>query len=644
MQNGGASPTEREPRRLRFGIFEADLREHVLTRSGHRVGIQDQPFRLLALLLERPGELVTRDEIRHAIWPDGTAVDFERGVNTAVNKLRGALRDTADSPKFIATEPRRGYRFVAPVEIVEGDAKGEGTAVPAELASAQPADSGHRRSALVVASMLVVVAVVLAFWVSRQSDLPASGSSQASDARVARPRLAVLPFENLSGNEEQDFFSVGLTEEMTSRLGRLAPGKLGVIARTTMMGYQNTQRPIEEIAAELDVDYVLEGSVRRSGDRARITAQLIRATDQTHLWSADYDSNIEDILSVQAEVARRVAASLAVEVLPTPEAGTSVDPDAYDAYLRGLHFRDMLTEAGYRKAIQSFELALSLDPDFAPAYAAMSACFCLLAGHGLEVADPETLMPRTREFATRALELDGTLADAQGALGMAYFKHEWDWDRAEAALSRATEMNPSDPMARIWYAFYLASQRRHDESVFQVDEAKRADPFSRVVNVNWAWQRYEARRYQDSADKFDETLELFPGFWVAHWGRGLSLLQLGDGEAALDDLGRAVEISEGSAVALGALAFAHATLGNSSEARRILRTLLDRSREGYVPSVTFVGIYGALGELDAAFEWLERAHAERSRSMAWIQVAHEFDPLREDPRFAVMLARMDLAL
>ena len=568
-----ASPVPEPADVIHFGSFEVDMREHRLTRLGHSVAIQEQPFRVLTLLLERRGELVTREEMREAIWPDGTTVDFERGLNTAVNKLRAALRDDAGAPAFIETLPRLGYRFLAPPDVPGPDAE------PAPMA----AGSGRRR-AVVAAAVLGLAVVVLAIAASRWID----GSGGEVAAR--RSSLAVLPFVDLSGDPQNKFFSAGLTEEMTSRLGRLAPAELGVIARTTMMGYEGTLRPLTEIAEELGVDYILEGSVRRTSDRVRITAQLIQASDQTHLWSEDYDSSVRDILSVQAEVAGRIAKSLAVEVLSETQGSTVVDPVAYAAYLKGLHFRDMLTEDGYRKAIESFEQALSRDPDFAPAYAAMSGCYCLLAGHGLEVAEPSTLMPLTRKFAERALALDSTLSNAQGALGMAYFKHEWDWARAADVLRRATEMNPSDPMARIWYSFYLGSQGRHEEASVQIDEAKRSDPFSRPVNANWGWQRYEARRYEEAAANFSEALELFPGFWIAHWGRGLSRLQLGHAGPALDDLRIAVELSNRNPAALGALGFAHAKLGAHDEARGILNSLLARSREQYVPAVTFVGI------------------------------------------------------
>jgi TolB-like protein/DNA-binding winged helix-turn-helix (wHTH) protein len=621
----------RSPQAIRFGDFVADLDERTLTGPRGQISLQEQPFRLLELLLERPGELIPREEVQRALWPDGTNVDFDRGINTAVNKLRLALGDSADSPRFIETVPRRGYRFLAPTQPEPRQAPSDEAQPP----HAQPVAGSHRNRTIALAAIVVAVLCASLLWMG-------PWGSSTGDVPQVRATLAILPFENLSGDPGQDFFAVGLTEEMTSRLGRLAPGELGVIARTTMRAYAQQQRTVSAIAQDLGADYVLEGSVRRFGDRVRVTAQLIRAADQTSIWSDDHDSRIRDILRIQREVAERVAQSLAVEVLPESERSTEVDPRAYEAYLRGLHFRDMLTEDGYQRAIGLFEQAIELDPSFAPAYAAMSTCYCLLAGHGLEVAAPATLMPRTRHFAERALELDKGLSTARGALGMAHFKHEWDWGRAERALRRATETNPSDPMGRIWYSFYLTSRARHDEAAIEVDAAVRSDPLSRVANVNRAWQRYEARLYDEAEAYFSDALELFPGLWVAYWGRGLARLHNGAHAAALEDLDRAVDASNGNSSVLGALAIAHARSGDEEAARAVLATLEERSHDQYVPSVVFVGIYAELGDRDRAFAAAERGADERSRSMAWIRVSHEFDLLRDDARFEALLRRMDL--
>jgi len=614
-------------RSARFGVFAADLRERTLTKSGRSVAIQDQPFRLLAVLLRQPGLLVTREEVRKAVWPDGTTVDFERGLNTALNKLRTALGDSADSPRFVETVPRRGYRFLAPVEWLS-----EETDEPQRPAGSARVSALPRWLAASLVSVLIVGAGVAAL-----SHLGLSRS-----ARPSKLMLAILPFTDLSSSPGQEYFSTGLTDEMISRLGGMSPSQLGVIARSTVMGYRTRERPVGEMVEELGVDYFLEGSVRRAGDRVRITAQLIRVDDETALWAETYESTLHDVLATQRQVAERIADSLAVDVLHVSERDRSVDPEAHDAYLKGLHYRDMLTEAGYRKAIEQFDRAISIDPGFAPAYAAMSACYCLLAGHGLEVDEPSVLMERTRQLATQALALDENLAEAHGTLGMAYLKYQWDWSAAERELRRAAEINPSDPMASTWYSFYLSSQGRHDEAIAQAERARRSDPVARISNVNLGWQYYEARQYGAAIRAFEETLALFPDFWIAYWGKGVSLLGTDQGEEALRYLQRAVDLSEESSAALGALSLAYATLSNTDRSLEILDRLLTRTKTGYVPPGIFVPIYAKLGDLDRAFGWLEKAYEVRSRSLVWIKVSHDFDALRGDPRYHEIVRRMGL--
>ena len=459
--------------------------------------------------------------------------------------------------------------------------------------------------------------------------------------------LAVLPFENLSGDAEHEYFSDGLTEEMIARLGMIAPEKLGIIARTTSMRYKGSEKTADQIGKELGVDYLLEGSVRYERERLRITAQLIQTDDQTHLWAESYEAKAEDVITTQIEVALRVARSLAVEVLPKKRvkqgSTTVVNPLAYEAYLKGRHFRAMVSEEGFRKGIDHFKQAIDHDPNFVEAYAGMAACYCLLSGHGLEVDQPKFLMPDAKKMAETALALDEELGEAHGALGMAKLKYEWDWEGAKKEFQRAVELNSNDPLTRIWYSFYLSSQGRHDEALSQVKIARDLDPFSRIANVNVAWQYYMARRYAKALEEFHHTLELFPDFWIAHWGRGLTYrCQEGMREEAVADLKLAVERSGGNQSAVGALGLAYAKLGEKEEAQKIVASLITRSEERYVAPTVIAAIYAALGDMDRAFEWLERAYELRSRSLVWLKVGHEFDPLRSEPRYQDLLRRMGL--
>lgn len=620
-----------QDRWARFGVFEADLREGTLTKSGRSVPIQEQPFRVLVRLLRQPETLVTREEVREAVWPGDMTVDFERGLNTAVNKLRTALADSADSPRFVETVPRRGYRFLQPVEW-----HGDGAETPRKTPPrrfARATSSGR----WLAAGFALVLLVGVGLWTL--SRIETTSADAAGDPRLM---LAVLPFEDLSGSAGQEYLSAGLTEEMISRLGGIAPSQLGVLARSTVMAYRDRKRPIRDLGAEFGADYVLEGSVRRDGDHIRITAQLVSVDDETHLWTETYDSGLGDVLSTQGRIASRISNSLALDVLPVTAASPPIDPEVYEAYLKGLHYRDMLTEDGYRKATTEFSRALELDPDFAPALASMSACYCLLSGHGLEIDLPADLMTRTRELATKALALDPNLAEAHGTLGMALLKYDWDWPAAERELRLATEINPSDPMAAVWYSFYLSSQGRHADAIEQSEKARRSDPISRITTSNLAWQYYEARRYEEAIAAFDAALALFPTLWVGNWGRGLTRLRLGNVEGAMSDLVRAVALSNGSPHALGALSYAHAVIGDEARSTELLDVLVDRAQGEYVPPAIFVPIHAELGHLDRAFESLQKAYEMRSRSIVWINVSHDFDALRSDPRFHAIVRKMGL--
>lgn len=606
-----------------FEGFEFDPTSHELRREGRRILVQDQPSLVLAKLLERPGEIVSREELAGALWPDGTLVDFRHGLNTAVNKLRTTLQDSADTPRFVETVPRRGYRFIAAIDAA------------AETTSLSPRARG--RNLLYASGILVALAALGLLAGGRQAREPAPPPSRAM--------LAVLPFLNLGDDPGRDFFSDGFTVELISRLGRLAPSDLGVIGRTTVMRYKGSDKSIGDIGAELGVDYVLEGSVRES-DRIRITMQLVQVSDQTQLWSASVDAKPDNILGAQLEVASRVAQGLALEVLPQDrEPGVRdqpISPDAYEAYLRGRHFRDLVTEEGFRKSLEQFESVVAMEPDFAPAYAAMGGCYCLLSGHALEVDEPSLLMSDAKENALKALSLDEGLAEAHGVLAMAYLKYDWDWDGAKRAFRRAIEINPSDAMVRVWHSYYLASQGWHDQAVAEAMIARKIDFLSRRVNVNVAWRLYEARRYAEALAEYDDLVELFPSSWVIPWGRGLVLSQLGRHAEATADLERAVERSGSSNAALGGLGQVAARSGDERVSREILAALEARSREAYVPPSLFVGIHAALGETEEAFRWLEAGYQARSRSMVWLKSAHEFDGLRRDPRFAEFLHRMGL--
>src|SRR5579864_343229 len=422
---------------VRFGVFEADLEAGELRKHGLRIRLPEQAFQVLALLVERPGEIVTRAELRDRLWPGRTHVDFEHGLNKAVNRLREALGDSGANPRFVGTVARRGYRLLAPI-------------------------------------------------LTETGQMPA--------AVRKRIRLAVLPFENVGADPEQEFFSDGLTEEMISELGRLSPGGLGIIARTSAMQYKHSAKRIDEIGKELGVDYILEGSVRRVENRSRITTQLIHVGDQTHLWAQSYDRELADIFEVQREVAQRVADSLAFELLPEAHTrGRFVIPEAYEAYLRGRYYWNRGNDPDARKAIEWFERALERDPRYALAYSGIADCHGRLVW--FSASPPLEGGAKAKVAAERALELDQNLSEAHASMALVHFWHEWDWAATEREFRRATELRPNNADAHNWYAAYLNAMGRIEEAVAEHKLAEDLDPLSLTIAMNGADEHYFTGRF-----------------------------------------------------------------------------------------------------------------------------------------------------
>ena len=452
---------------LRFGTYEVDLRAGELRKSGVKIKIQEKPFQILAALLERPGEVVTREELHQRLWPPNTFVDFDGSLNAATNKLREALGDSADNPRFVETLPRRGYRFVAPVEKpVEAAeaAVGAGTsqsltpspkggtalfenAPPMERAAEGGAtlrrDDRYKTRFWLTLCAVGAVAVASYLLLPRLWEPSGSRTPPPPSGRIM---LGVLPFENYTGDPEQQYFVGGLTEEVIAQLGRLNPQRLGVMARTSTAAFKASARPIAQMGQELGIDYAVEGSVRRENDRVRITVQVIDVRDRTHTWVEDYEQQLNGILELQTQIAGFITRSLALKLLdddpPQAEAAETTNATAYEAYLKGRYFREQITERGFRKGIEYFERAISEDSRYARAYSGLAGCYCLLGGHGMEVERPSDVLPRAKEAAQQALELDGSLAEAHGVLGIIALKFDWDLEEAQRRFRRAHGVEP----------------------------------------------------------------------------------------------------------------------------------------------------------------------------------------------------------
>jgi TolB-like protein/Flp pilus assembly protein TadD len=460
----------------------------------------------------------------------------------------------------------------------------------------------------------------------------------------ARRRVAVLPFDNLSGDPEQEYFSDGLTEEMISKLGRLHPERLGVLARTTMMKYKGTTKSVNEIDNELNVDYLLEGSVRKEGQRVRITAQLVKVSDQTHLWAESYDRTIEDILAVQIEVAEKIARSLAVELLPVEQSAlirsSTANPDAHDAYLRGRYFWNKRTEEGFSKAIESYQQAINMDSGYAAAYAGLAECFDTIGWYGGLPA--EEAYHKAHAAALHALEIDDRLAEAHAALAYAKHFYEWDWEAIEKEYQKALELDSNYVTARHWYALFLASMGRFGEALVQMDSALELDPLSLVINSHLGWILYFARLNERAVRQLEETVAMDPQFAIGRYFLGMAYEQRRGYDAAIKEFEAARTFGGEHPGPIAYLVHASGLAGKMTEARRYMKDLKNTARRRHVSPYFFALAYVGIGENEMAFASLDDAYRERSGWLVNLNIDPALDPIRPDPRFADIVRRVGL--
>jgi TolB-like protein/DNA-binding winged helix-turn-helix (wHTH) protein/Tfp pilus assembly protein PilF len=619
------------PQVVRFSVFELDLRAGELRKKGLRLRLQEQPLQVLALLLQQPGEVVGREELRQKVWTGGIIVDFDHSLNTTINKLRKALGDSADTPRFIETLPRRGYRFICPV-----NGTAEAAAVPGRRA-------WWRRRWAILAGPLALLLGLAAFNVG-----------EVRERLLGRPvaievkSIAVLPLRNLSAERDQEYFAEGMTEALVTQLGQL--GTLDVISHQSVLGYRGTTKSLPEIARELKVGAILEGTVLRSGERIRITANLVQAAPERHLWAETFEFDRRDILAVQSEVARGVAYHIRIKLTPQQEARLStsvrVHPEAYEAYLVG---RVHTHKAGPRKVWKSakdyFEKAIEIDPSFAPAYASLAELY-VRTGRGTVTRDSRGVYwdgrQQARHLAEKALELDDRLAEAHTALGR-IAEVEWNWPEAGRQYRRAVELNPSYPLARVWYAMHLLAWERFEEGSFHAKRAQQLDPASPFVNTWAAAAHGYAGRTEDAFASARRAAELDPTSWEA--SQILSRLYMIQEAyaAAIAELERARTFNPSEPEVLGMLAYAHGRAGQREKALALIGELKRVVAEGETP-FPMAWAYAGLGDKDKAFAWLEQCYEERRIRMQWLNVDPLLVPLRSDPRFDDLARRVGLPI
>ncbi len=640
--------------KYRFGAFELRTQTRELYKHGVRLKLRPQAYQVLALLLEHAGACVTREELRERVWPSNTFVDFENGVNTAIKQLRASLNDSAAEPRYIETLPKLGYRMIVPVEFEAGLAaerapeameESGGTMALGEVA-APPTERriGSRKRLWFTAAAVSVLAIVCLVAYLKW---PRTHLMPQRAAPTVRIMVAVLPFENLTGDESQDYFSDGLTEEMIAQLGRLDPKEFGVIARTSVMHYQHTSEKVDQIGSELGVQYVLEGSVRRDSEKVRINAQLIEVGGQRQLWAQQYDRELTNLLVVQAEIAREISDSIQL-TLGSPEHSETVrhatlTPQAYQAYdlcLKGLYFWNKRTAPGLQQAIVYFQQAITKDPSYAPAYAGLANSYALLPGYTL--APAAKYMPKAREAALRALEIDDELPEAHVALALTLENYDWDWSAAEKEYRRAIELNPNYATAHHWYAEFLTWQGRFDEALRESETASRLDPLSLIIATDRGAIFYFARQYDRAVEQFQSALEMDPSFGRAHLVID-AYMQQGRFTEAEAELGQWRRQSGDGTNTSSRLVYLYGRMGQKDKARAELKKLEAMNQTPRPDPVAMALAYVGVGNNDAALSSLEKAYVERSNLLTALKVEPVYDPLRDDPRFQELLRRVGLA-
>jgi TolB-like protein/DNA-binding winged helix-turn-helix (wHTH) protein len=638
-------PTAAQDDVVRFGIFEADLRSGELRRNGIKVKIQELPFRALKLLLSRAGEVLSREEFRKALWPDDVFVDFDHGISSAINRLRDALDDSADNPIFIETVERRGYRWIAPVRgearVTEVSASiPEPVLIPAKNAPVQgsPAPSPRWRWVWVLSAF----ALLLVAWTFRQGSRAAKASARLFNGRdssaVLSPirSVAVLPLQNFSNDGSQEYFVDGMTDELITDLAQIP--ELKVVSRTSIMQYKGAHTPLPQIGHELGVDAVVEGSVLRSGDRVRITAQLIRTATDRHVWAQAYDGDLKDVLALQARVAEaitnEVKLNLTAEESGRLRRGRSVDPEAYDLYLRGRYAWSQRNVEGYEKAVGYLSQAIAKDPNFALAYATLADCQTLLGFNG-----SPTGMTEAKATAEKALQLDDTLAEAHTSLAVTKILLDWDWAGAEREFHQALHLDPNSAQAHHWYGnLLLGPEGRHEEAIAELQSAHELDPLSAIISTDTGFAYYLAGRYDAARETYQKVLAAHPNFPPALFYLGKYYDQTGQRDLAVK-----VGIQNSRLAGLPEVARHLQQLYDQGGYQAVADAQAKRGSASGAGVCELAANNALLGRNAAALDALERCNRTNGRvALLYLKVDPAWANLRSEPRYQELLRRMHL--
>jgi TolB-like protein/Tfp pilus assembly protein PilF len=576
-----ASPSHFEV--LRFDEFELNIQSGELRKRGKVLRLQPQPAKVLSVLALQPGKLVTREELKHQIWDEATFVNFEEGLNFCIRSIRAILHDSADDPQFIETLPRRGYRFIAPVEQLIPDA------------------------------------------------------SERIDS------LAVLPLENLSHDPDEDYFAEGMTDELITELAKVRG--LRVISRTSVKQYKRVRKSLPEIARRLNVSGIVEGTVLHFGNRVRITVQLIRAQKEEHLWAESYEREIGDILKLQGELARTIAAQIHVRLSAHDQLRLSsarrIDGSAYEAYLRGRYFCNKRTEETLKKAREYFEQAIAKEPSYASAYSGLADTY-FYSGYYFGKMDPTEAMPRARNAALKALELDNALAEAHTSLGLVKFFFEWDLAGAAEEFKNAIALNPNYATAYHAHSVVLGAAKRHDESIAEARRGLEVDPLSIPVNNIVGEMLSAARQWERAIDQYRKTIELDPRVALVHENLGTALEEIGRYDEAIEEYVVARTLSGEDDCIVAELRRTYGTYGLRGFRQEQLRVALARWTGWHVDTFQIAFLYARLGDPNQALAWLEKAREARSGMLIWIRMYPDFKNVFSHPEFQHLVRRVGL--
>jgi TolB-like protein/DNA-binding winged helix-turn-helix (wHTH) protein/Tfp pilus assembly protein PilF len=604
---------------IRFGVFEIDSQAGELHKSGRKIRLQEQPFQILLMLVERSGGVVTHDELRQKLWPTGTFVDFDHGIRAAINKIREALGDSAENPRFVETIPRHGYRFIAPVQPI----------APVSSVRRLPA----RALVLSLGGVLALIALTVGLNVGGLRDrLGAFAGERHATPLPKIESIAVLPLENLSHDAEQEYFADGMTEALITNLGKIHA--LRVTSRTTVMHYKGTTKTLPEIARELNVDAVLEGTVLWSGDRVRVTANLLHAPTDRHLWADTYESQMRDVLGLQAEVARAIAEQVNVQLNREErahlETTRSVNPVAQVAYLKGRYFMSRWPAAEFAKCEQYFSSAIQSDPSFGEAHAALAFCYSMMSWF----QPPKLIFPKVKSAALKSLQIDNTLSEGHLALANAKMFFDWEWADAEEEARLAIDLNPSNALAHACYSNVFLFRGQFLQAIVEARKAVELDPASLLVNRNLTFVYLMARQYNDAIAQSKITLELNPANFISQFDLARAYLLKGSQTQAR---------AEAARFGFAEHPFFASPAKHKDSVERLGRdiSLQSASSKEYLDPFYVSMLYAHLGVKERAFEWLTKAYQDKSAMMVQLKVNPNMDPLRSDPRFQDVLRRMN---